>query len=67
MNTARYNTACHLFFQKGVEMAFNHSSNQTFKHSNIQTFKHSIILSFYHSINHSSNATILLSLLQKSA
>ncbi|WP_164854017.1 hypothetical protein [Helicobacter pylori] len=48
-------------------MAFNHSSNQTFKHSNIQTFKHSIILSFYHSINHSSNATILLSLLQKSA
>ncbi|WP_162971781.1 hypothetical protein [Helicobacter pylori] len=43
----------------------------SFYHSIILSFYHSIILSFYHSIilsfNHSSNATILLSLLQKSA
>ncbi|MGT0106590.1 hypothetical protein [Helicobacter pylori] len=36
-----------------------------FYHSIILSFYHSIILSFYHSIKQSSNATILLSLLQK--
>ncbi|WRD11223.1 PT domain-containing protein [Helicobacter pylori] len=46
MNTARYNTASHLFFKKGVEMAFNHSIIQSFNHSIIQSFYHSIILSF---------------------
>ncbi|WP_181324904.1 hypothetical protein [Helicobacter pylori] len=41
--------------------AFNHSIIQSFNHSIIQSFNHSIIQSF----NHSSNAIILLSLLQK--
>ncbi|MCQ2945277.1 hypothetical protein JT217_06800, partial [Helicobacter pylori] len=48
--TTRYNTPSHLFFKKGVEMAFNHSIIQSFNHSIIQSFYHSIILSFYHSI-----------------
>ncbi|MFP6300254.1 hypothetical protein ACLGEN_08060 [Helicobacter pylori] len=46
-------------------MAFYHSIILSFYHSIILSFYHSIILSFYHSIKHSSNATILLSLLQK--
>ncbi|EMH05562.1 hypothetical protein HMPREF1406_00015, partial [Helicobacter pylori GAM239Bi] len=41
INTARYNTPSHLFFKKGVEMAFNHSTIQSFNHSTIQPFNHS--------------------------
>ncbi|MCQ2703635.1 hypothetical protein JT141_07535 [Helicobacter pylori] len=66
MNTARYNTISHLFFKKGVEMAFYHSIILSFYHSIILSFYHSIILSFYHSIiqsfKQSSNATLFLSL-----
>ncbi|MDU9786704.1 hypothetical protein RGC40_02595 [Helicobacter pylori] len=42
MNTARYNTACHLFLKRG--------------RNGIQSFNHSIIQSFNHSIIQSSNA-----------
>ncbi|WQX95348.1 hypothetical protein KVK99_06635 [Helicobacter pylori] len=49
--------------------AINHSIILSFYHSIILSFYHSIIQSFYHSIilsfKQPSNATILLSLLQK--
>ncbi len=49
------------FFQKGVEMAFNHSIIQSFNHSIIQSFNHSIIQSFNHSIILSFYHSIILS------
>nr|WP_232258962.1 hypothetical protein [Helicobacter pylori] len=60
MNTARYNTPCHLFLKRGRNgiQPFNHSTIQPFNRSTIQSFKHSTIQSSNHPIKQSSNQAI---------